>query len=267
MPALTWTVLYFTVIMFAMMGYVLYQFHQALGLKVRISFARSSSNPATRAAIAQADPMAEAVASKVATGELDAAIDIADEQRRQYPEDLAIQERYQTLLLAAGRTERALGHGQAYLNLLLRLGRAEQALDLLKRLRGVDAAFLPVRPDAIPPLADAAFRRRDANTTVALVRGFDKRHLMAPPVPGDQQRARDEAAGMGHVSHATLDVELLLQEFVSDPDRQENDRRRLDVIEVEQELVEEANAPAAVEGHVHVHQAGDRARGAEAYAQ
>jgi tetratricopeptide (TPR) repeat protein len=184
LPALTWTVLYFTVIMFAMMGYVLYQFHQALGLRVRISFARSASNPAARPAIAQADPMAEAVASKVATGELDAAIDIADEQRRQYPEDLAIQERYQALLLAAGRTERALAHGQAYLNLLLRLGRAEQALDLLKRLRGVDAAFLPERPDAVLPLAEAAFRRRDANTTVALVRGFDKRHPRHQDIPG-----------------------------------------------------------------------------------
>jgi tetratricopeptide (TPR) repeat protein len=184
LPALTWTLLYFTLIMFAMMGYVLYQFHQALGLKVRISFARSSSNPAARAAIAQADPMAEAVASKVATGELDAAIDIADEQRRQYPEDLAIQERYQTLLLAAGRTERALAHGQTYLGLLLRLGRAEQALDLLKRLRGVDGAFLPERPDAVLPLAEAAFGRRDADTTVALVRGFDKRHPRHPDIPG-----------------------------------------------------------------------------------
>jgi tetratricopeptide (TPR) repeat protein len=184
LPALTWTLLYFTLIMFAMMGYVLYQFHQALGLKVRISFARSSSNPAARAAIAQADPMAEAVANKVATGELDAAIDIADEQRRQYPEDLAIQERYQTLLLAAGRTERALAHGQTYLGLLLRLGRAEQALDLLKRLRGVDGAFLPERPDAVLPLAEAAFSRRDADTTVALVRGFDKRHPRHPDIPG-----------------------------------------------------------------------------------
>ncbi|MBN8449322.1 MAG: hypothetical protein J0M13_10010 [Candidatus Accumulibacter sp.] len=43
LPALTWTLLYFTVIMFAMMGYVLYQFHRRSGSR------SGSASPARRA--------------------------------------------------------------------------------------------------------------------------------------------------------------------------------------------------------------------------
>lgn len=180
LPALTFIVLYFNLIMFAMMGYVLYQFHQALGLTVRIGFARSSSNPAARAGT---DALADAVAARVADGEIDAAIDLAYEQQRQFPEDLAIQDRYHRLLLAADRKDRALTHGQRYLELLLRRGRSEPGLDLLLRLRALQADFRPERPEAILPLAEAAFRRRDAPTAVELLRGFDKRYPRHPDIP------------------------------------------------------------------------------------
>jgi hypothetical protein len=184
LPLWTFVLLYFNLIMFAMMGYTLYQFHQGLGLKVRIGFAHSASNPAAKSAGVQGDPMAEAVARLVADGDIAAAVDIAYEQQRQNPYDMAIQERYHNLLLLAEKKERALSHGQGYLALLLRKERGDLALNLFLRLRGLDENFLPEHAEQILPLAEAAFRRRDTNTLVALVKGFDKRHPYHKDIPG-----------------------------------------------------------------------------------
>ncbi len=183
LPLWTFAMLYFNLIMFAMMGYTLYQFHQALGLAVKIEFSESASNPAA-AADTHSDPMAEAIAKAVAEGDLESAVNMASEQQREHPEDMVVHERYHKLLLLAQKNDRALSHGQGYLALLLRKGRSDLGLNLLTRLRGLDERFRPARAEQVLPLAEAAFRRRDTDTILALVRGFDKSNPGHADIPG-----------------------------------------------------------------------------------
>ena len=181
LPLVNFVFLYFNLIMFNMMGYVLYQYHQVLGLEVKVDFARAEGR---KAVPAKPDPVADQVAAKIAQGDTAGALEIAYEQQRMEPENLAAQDRYHKLLLATGNKERALEHGGRYLSTLLRLGRDDGAFDLLKRLRALDEAFQPEKPDQVLRLAETAYRRRESALALSLVRGFDKRHPRHPDVPG-----------------------------------------------------------------------------------
>lgn len=185
LPLVNFVFLYFNLIMFNMMGYVLYQFHRELGLDVKIGFAETAANAqgqGSRAPI-KADPVAEAVATKVALGDLTGALDAAYEQQRVEVDNIVAQERYHKLLLLAGKKDRALDHGRRYLSTLLRLARDDLAFDLFKRLRELDEGFHP-EPDQVLRLAEIAFRRRDADLVLALVRGFDRHNPRHADLPG-----------------------------------------------------------------------------------
>ena len=175
LPVINFVFLYFNLIMFAMMGYVLYQYHQALGLEVKVSFAKNAAAAQGRPGVA-ADPVGERIAAKIAAGDILAALDDAYEQQRLEADNVAVQERYHRLLLLAEKKERALDHGHRYLALLLRRGHGDAALDLFMRLRAVDAAFFPDQPGQVLPLAEAAFKRKQADLVIALVRGIEQKH-------------------------------------------------------------------------------------------
>ncbi len=180
LPLLNLVFMYFNLVMFNMMGYVLYQYHRELGVDVAVDFAKA----AARRGGTSKDAVADAIAAKVATGDLDGALDAAYEQQRTETDNVAVQDRYQKLLLLAGKQERALDHGHRYLATLLRLGKDDLAFDLFRRLRDLDGGFAP-EPHQVLPLAQTAFRCRESAVALALVRGFDRlqpRHADVPAI-------------------------------------------------------------------------------------
>ena len=178
LPLLNFVFLYFNLVMFNMMGYVLYQYHRELGVDVVVDFAET----AARRGDATKDPVADAVAAKVAAGDLEGALDAAYEQQRTEADNIAVQERYQKLLLLAGKQERAIDHGHRYLAALLRQGKDDLAFDLFRRMRELDAGFA-LEAQQVLPLAEVAFRRRDSAAALDLVRGFDRRYPSHADVP------------------------------------------------------------------------------------
>lgn len=166
--------MYFTMIAFNMMGYVLYQYHRALGLEV--------DDP--RAGNGEAhDPVADQVAGLIAAGQLDKAIDIAYEAQRTDPENLVSQERYHKLLHLAGRTDRLLPHAQRFIAQLLRRQMPGKALDVLRRCREKAAEFRPEDPATILALAQAARSGRDAKFAMEIIRSFDRVFPQHPLIP------------------------------------------------------------------------------------
>lgn len=189
LPLLNLAFLYFNLIAFNMMGYALYQYHRELGIDVKIGFAEQDKRAAQHGGrngkpAAQPDPVAEAVAAKVAAGDLNGALDAAYEQQRLEPENIAAQERYHKLLLLADKKPRALEHGQRYLATLLRLNRDDQGFDLFKRLRDLDGEFRLEQPGHLLKLAEQAYRRRDPELALSLIHGFDNQNPRHPDIPG-----------------------------------------------------------------------------------
>lgn len=188
-PLLNFAFLYFNLIAFNMMGYALYQYHRDLGLGVKVGFAEQDERVARHGArsgkpAVRVDPVGEAVAAKVAAGDLEGALDAAYEQQRLEPENIAAQERYHKLLLLADKKPRALEHGQRYLATLLRLDRNDQGFDFFKRLRELDANFRPEQPAHLLKLAEQAYRRREPELALALIHGFDNQNPRHPDIPG-----------------------------------------------------------------------------------
>ncbi|MFT3848025.1 MAG: hypothetical protein QM739_04930 [Propionivibrio sp.] len=172
-PTLNFVAMYFTLIMFNMMGYVVYQYHALLG--VEISAAAPDGAPAESAV--------DAIGQLIAAGQLDEAIELAYEAQRVAPGDVAAHGRYHKLLLLAGREERAVAHARTYLTLLLQKGSGEQALDLYREMLARESSFAPEQPAQLLRLAEAARRRREYTPALALIKGFDKRFPRHPEIP------------------------------------------------------------------------------------
>jgi hypothetical protein len=171
LPALNFVAMYFTLIMFNMMGYVVYQFHHLLGVTI---------SPNTPVAASESS---DTIGSLIGAGRIDEALDIAYEAQRVAPDDLAAHDRYHKLLALAGRNARMLLHAQHYLDLLLKKRLADKALTLYLAMLACDATFAPGQPAQLLQLAEAARRRRDFAQALALVKGFDKRFPHHEDIP------------------------------------------------------------------------------------
>ena len=174
MPAMNLVAMYFTLIMFNLMGYVVYQYHHLLG--VQVSSAASSNGK----------PIAEgtdAIGQLIAAGEITEALGLAYEAQRVAPDEVAPNSRYHKLLALAGQNDRLLTHSRRYLSLLLEKNLGDEALTLFRDMQQRDAAYAPEQPAQLLRLAEAARRRREFPEALALIRGFDKRFPNHPDIP------------------------------------------------------------------------------------
>lgn len=206
LPVVNYVFIYSTLVMFNMMGYCLYQYHHMLGLKVKVDFdaARDGSDSAAAAGKPR-DTAGEEIAALVAAGDVKGALEIAYEQARTEPDDIALQERYHKLLLLCDKPDSTLSHAQELISLLLRKERSQRALEVFRACRELRQDFALEDAGQILKLAQAARRAREYNLALELVRGFDKRHPRHPDIPGvylmsaqilSENFKKDEMAGL-----------------------------------------------------------------------
>lgn len=181
-PAIAFVLMYFSLIMFNLMGYVLYQYHRELGYMVDVPFEEAQSTEAANTSVPR-DEAGEAIAALVADGKLEEALDLAYEQQRLDPDNDLAQERYIKLLLLANKRERLLKYGRQLISRRLTRGRGDQALDAYLRCIAVDSNFEPENNKEVLPLAEAARQRRDYAMALTLVKGFDRRYPKHPDIP------------------------------------------------------------------------------------
>lgn len=175
LPALNFVVMYFTLIMFNMMGYVIYQNHHFLGTNV----SAAASGEGAKHGVKEPD----AIGRLIGAGQVDEALDLAYEAQRVAPDDVAANDRYHKLLVLAGRDDRLLSHARRYLSLLLQKGLGDEALTLYRAMQAKDAGFAPEQPAQLLKLAEAARRRREFPQALAMVKGFDKRFPRHAEIP------------------------------------------------------------------------------------
>lgn len=157
---------YFFLIMCALMGYVLYQYSGALGLKVVGPGEEEAEGP-------PADAERE-LGRLIAAGDSGAAVAWLERALRDDPDDVSAHERLHKLLLALDKPERAAAQLDRYLELLLRVdpGRAQAvARAALER----DAGWLPSSAVTVA-LARAAAEARQFDLVLDLTRDFEARH-------------------------------------------------------------------------------------------
>jgi hypothetical protein len=158
--------MYFTVIMFHLMGYVVYQYHERLGL---LPSQAEESEPQ--------DPELEQFRQFMAEAKYAAAL---EELRNIVPRrwgELELHRLVHRLAKLTGNQEVLLRHGEQYIGVLLEQNRVREAMEVYQDLVMVmvKPQFRPILADQHLPIAQMLRDSRLPREAIALINGFHKR--------------------------------------------------------------------------------------------
>ncbi|MFV0371934.1 MAG: tetratricopeptide repeat protein [Azonexus sp.] len=166
---------WFTIVMFRLMGYTLYQYHDALDfdIGVDVDFARQ---PGSIDSTDPAPQRPERIAALLKAGDYAAAIGLAREEVQSDPGNFSARQRLHRLLLAVpGQETAALEHAQEWLRSLLHGRKFVPAVEIAAYVlpRNPDFRIAPIA--SILPLAQACFEARRFAEAMQLIQRFDQR--------------------------------------------------------------------------------------------
>jgi len=178
---------YLGLVLFAMIGYALYQFHQELNLHVEVDFdshrqaggaeaiAKAGSANAAIKAVESKDPLERKVYVLLAEGKVKEAIAEVKDLMRYDRLDPDLNNRLHPLYVLNGDQELTLAHGQQWLSGLAKAGRGKEAFDALRLLLAINPEFSVEDGDVVLPTAKAAAQKREFDIALRLAKSFDKR--------------------------------------------------------------------------------------------
>lgn len=185
LPLGNWLFIYFGWVMCSLLGYAMYQNHEAFDIDLLPGGGLDDDAPPDRRTprqIAQ-EAMDALVAQQITDGDVAGALATAYEDQRVHPDELPAQRRYHRVLALTDKTETLLSHAQRFIPLLLNLGQTTEALKVFIVCRERDAQFAIEDAGHVLSLATTAWNGGDARQAVALLGGFDRRfkgHALVP---------------------------------------------------------------------------------------
>jgi tetratricopeptide (TPR) repeat protein len=179
-PLLSFVEFYFALITYHMMGYVIYQYHDGLGVETKVSFEQAEAKLSPGKA---ADPVLTKLSAMIANGQQEEAIDLLREELRLRWENNDLHERYYKLLVVTGKHKLALHEAREFINKLVTEKRFFQALDLCEQSLKMDPEFQLQDSYHVHELASAARLGRRQKLALELMRRFDRRYPQHPHIP------------------------------------------------------------------------------------
>lgn len=162
---------FFSIVNYRLMGYVMYQYHQEIGMDVRVGFH-------DQAGAAPFDPKAQRaaeLAEMLRSGRIEEALEETRQATRDFPMDIDVHERYHKLLLRLpDQREQLEQHARRFVQLLMSEQKSHAAVQVLEAVLAVAPDFKPEHGREILPLATAAFEQRRFEAAMKLMRGFDR---------------------------------------------------------------------------------------------
>jgi hypothetical protein len=175
--------MYFMVSMYYLMGYAMFQSHEALGIDVQVESADAKRALDRAEGKVAVDVLGPETRGLVAEGRLsDAATRIEARMRTQW-DDNKVHDQYHKVLLLEGNAKSIAKHVNEYVPKLMRETKRARAVEVYEAAKKAVPDFQLADSTLIVPLAQAASEiRRDA-TAFELLKGFDKRFPQSPDVP------------------------------------------------------------------------------------
>lgn len=177
----SFVLLYFTLVMFNLIGYVAYQYHRELGMEVDISFDDAQDGSAQQAADA-AEQKRATIGRLIAQGDWAAALDKAAALVTDQPAHTGHRLRWLKLQWLAQPRE-ALHDTRPAMRQWLEQGQGAAAVDLFRFVRQLQPDWQPDEVGQVVPLAQAAWGQKEPELAMGLLAHFDKRHPAHPDVP------------------------------------------------------------------------------------
>ena len=182
---ITFVSAYFTVIMFNMMGYVVYQYHEDLGFEDVREFAEpesvrrgprsSASIPAAGTAQPPSDPFETEVNVLVNEGKLDEAKDRMHRRVEGPAGTLEDREKYHKLLQLAKDKAESSRHGADYIRALTHTGEGTRAVQVYEDCMQLDPEFQVTDGHQSFRLAERGYAMGRNDTALQLINRFAKR--------------------------------------------------------------------------------------------
>jgi hypothetical protein len=178
--------MYFMVSMYYLMGYVLYQHHEALGVDVQVDTAMAQHNLQKAGAGGNAVPdvLGPETRGLVADGKLEEAAARVENNLRREWDNNKLHDQYQKLLLLQGVPKAITKHVNEYVPKLMREKRAMRAVEVYEAARRVVPDLLIVDSTLLLPLATQAYEQGRDAAAFDLLKGFDKRFPESADIPG-----------------------------------------------------------------------------------
>ena len=166
----TWVSAYYLLIMFHLMGYVLYQFHEAIGVDIG-----SEAEQARDRQLALFEKFMDEENYAAAADELKYHVE-------QQPTDSKLHLKLHRVLQLSGDRRELCQHGRYFIRLLLSQGKKQQALAVYDVCKAADPEFAPLEDSyrALIEMMRLAGRSKEA---VGLLDGFQQRHADSELLP------------------------------------------------------------------------------------
>ncbi len=206
---------YFTLVMFTLMGYVLFQYHHRLGLAVDVDVeALAATDPAQT----REHPLLGDVEALIQEGRLEQAVTMLRARVLQNRADRTLRDRFHRLLALTGDVKRLTGHGAEYIGLLLKGSDRAKAVQVWRDCIKAEPEFKLDSPDQVYPLAQTMFNIGEYKSLVALGNGFHKRHPGHADIPRLYLLvARALSEGLNQEHKALPILQLLAQRYAEHP--------------------------------------------------
>ena len=211
-PSSAFVGFYALVVGYHLMGRVIVQGHDALGLDLTPPIVRP------RLANAEEDEVMQRADGLVANDETLAAADALHALITRRGSSAPLHLRYRELLQTLGDGDRLNQHGRDYISILLALGQPRQAAALWAESRGRDPSFQLEVPEHISALVAHAAATGQSQMAVELAAGFNTRFPKDPDVPRNLlTAARLMAERFGRADEARHLLEGLQEKYPEHP--------------------------------------------------
>ena len=174
-PLVCFALIYFSWVMAALIGYVMYQHHAELEIEP-VKGPDDEAVAKVDPAVAEAKRRDAAVARLVQDSKMQEALETAREWLRTAPDSIADQQRYHRVLKLTDKADELARHAQEFIPLLIRKQRMGEALEAWGSCYKRTPSFKLASADATLALAQTAWKRTQASHTLALLQGFEKNY-------------------------------------------------------------------------------------------
>lgn len=170
---------------FHLMGYLLWQYHEALGIEPK-SLTEEADRPPNRDR-----DLLESAGERVRDGDPAAALALLREEMRGRAVSIEVHELYRRLLRQAGDNQGLAEHGPLFLHLLLLEKQERRALGLARECLDADPDFCALEPEDSARLAERALLAGQRALALELLTALTRRHPKHAELPRWCIRAAD----------------------------------------------------------------------------
>ncbi len=157
---------YYTVVLFHLMGYMLFQYQGQLGF--------IAEEVDERPAVSDAEQLTAKIDVFLKEGDYEQVVKLYYHAFKHYPAEAAFYERYFDLLYACKKTALMMDYGTDYLLFLIKKKRFDKITIAYKQILMIAPEFVPVLPEVRVQLAELLKQQGDLKRAIKLLNGMHK---------------------------------------------------------------------------------------------